>query len=78
VKDTFNDVPADVTESQKSCMAEKFFDFIANNEDILSAMVGDASKPPEKFKAEAVKVVKECVPAGASQDKLIAEVNKDS
>ncbi len=78
VKSSFNDMPAEVTEDQKSCMANKFFDFIANDDDTLSAIVSDASKPPAKFKSEGAKIVKECVPAGAAQDKLIAEITKDS
>lgn len=78
VKSSFDDMPAEVTEDQKSCMANKFFDFIASDDDTLSAIVSDASKPPAKFKSEGAKIVKECVPAGAAQDKLIAEITKDS
>ena len=78
VKSSFDDMPAEVTDDQKTCMANKFFDFISTDEETLAAMVGDSSKPPAKFKAEGAKIVKDCVPAGAAQDKLIAEISKDS
>jgi hypothetical protein len=78
IASSFTDMPADVTADQKSCMANKFFDFIASNDEIMSSIVADASKPPAAFKTEGAKIVKECVPAGASQDKLIAEIQKDS
>jgi hypothetical protein len=78
IASSFTDMPADVTADQKTCMANKFFDFIASNDEIMSSIVADASKPPAAFKTEGAKIVKECVPAGASQDKLIAEIQKDS
>jgi hypothetical protein len=76
IESSFTDIPADVTVDQKSCMANKFFDFIASNDEIMTSIVADASKPPAAFKTEGAKIVKECVPAGKSQDVLIAEMNK--
>jgi hypothetical protein len=74
VKDTFNDLPADVTEEQKSCVAGKLFDFIASDDEILNAMVADAAEPPESFRAEGIKIVTGCLPAGASRDKMIEQI----
>jgi hypothetical protein len=78
IASSFDEMPAEVTTDQKSCMANKFFDYIANNDEIMTSIVADASKPPAAFKSEGVKIVKECVPAGAAQDKLVAEMNKES
>jgi hypothetical protein len=77
ITETFTDIPADVTADQKSCLANKIFDFMATNDEVMTAMVNNASTMPAQLKTEGAKIIKDCVPPGASQDKLIAEMNKD-
>ena len=78
VTGAFKDVPADVDATKKSCIANKLLDFIASDETMLKAMVAGGKSVPEGFKTKGIDIVKECVPAGASRDKLIAEVQKAS
>lgn len=77
VTSSFSDMPAEVTADQKTCIADKFFDFIANDDETLQSMVSNSAQAPAKFKTEGVKIVKECVPGSAAQEKLIAEINKN-
>jgi hypothetical protein len=76
VKSTFNDIPGDVTDAQKSCLADGLFDLIGKDDSVIDAITANADKMPEGLKTKFEGTVKDCVPAGASRDALIKEMNK--
>jgi hypothetical protein len=76
VKSTFNDIPGDVTEAQKSCLAEGLFDLIGKDDSVIDAITANADAMPDGLKTKFEGTVKECVPAGASRDALIKEMQK--
>ncbi len=76
ISSAFTDMPADVTPDQKTCMANKFLDTIVADDEILAAVLAAQDKPPTAILAKFDPVVKDCVPAGATRDKLLAELRK--
>ena len=76
VKNTFNDIPGDVTAAQKSCLADGLFDLIGKDDSVIDAITANADKMPEGLKTKFEGTVKDCVPAGTSRDALIKEMNK--
>jgi hypothetical protein len=76
VKSTFNDIPGDVTDAQKSCLADGLFDLIGKDDSVIDAITANADKMPDGLKTKFEGTVKDCVPAGASRDALIKEMNK--
>ena len=76
ITSAFKDMPADVTSDQKTCMANKFLDTIVADDKILAAVLAAQDKPPAELLAKFDPVVKDCVPAGATRDKLLAELHK--
>ncbi len=76
VKSTFNDIPGDVTDKQKSCLTNGLFDLIGNDDSVIDAVTANADKMPDGLKKKFEGTVKDCVPAGASRDALIKEIGK--
>jgi hypothetical protein len=76
VKSTFNDIPGDVTDAQKACLANGLFDLIGKDDSVVDAITANADKMPDGLKTKFEGTVKDCVPAGASRDALIKEMNK--
>jgi hypothetical protein len=73
---TFDDPTIKATEAEKDCIVAGLFEAIASDETILAAMTGGAGSPPESFKKTGAELVKKCVPAGETRDKLIKSVNE--
>lgn len=73
--DTFDDPAIKVDDKQKDCIVDGLFEAIAANDEILAAMVS-SSEPPAAFKESGRSIVKKCVPAGASRDALIKDIDK--
>jgi hypothetical protein len=76
VKSTFKDIPGDVSEKQKSCLTNGLFDLIATDDSVIEAITANADNMPEGLKKKFEGTVKDCVPAGASRDALIKEIEK--
>jgi hypothetical protein len=76
VKSTFKDIPGDVSEKQKSCLADGLFDLIATDDSVIEAITANADNMPDGLKKKFEGTVKDCVPAGASRDALIKEIEK--
>jgi hypothetical protein len=76
VKSTFTDIPGDVTDKQKSCLANGLFDLIGKDDSVVDAITANADKMPENLKKAFEGKVKDCVPAGVSRDALIKEIDK--
>ena len=77
VKDTFKDLPAGVTDEQKSCLANKVFEIIASDDSVIDAMLKADAKMPEALKSKFTKVAEDCVPAGPARDALLKDLLKD-
>ena len=76
IKSAFADMPADVTATQKKCIADKFLDTILSDDAILDAMLANSANPPESIKAKFEPIVTDCVPAGATRDILLKDIRK--
>jgi hypothetical protein len=76
ITSAFSDMPTEVTPAQKTCMADKFLDTIVADDATLTALLAAQDKPPAELLAKFDPVVKDCVPAGATRDKLLAELRK--
>ena len=76
VKSTFNDIPGDVTEAQKKCLTNSLFDLISNDDSVIDAISANTDKMPPSLKTKFTETVKDCVPAGASRDALIKDIDK--
>ena len=77
VKETFKDLPAGVTDEQKSCLANKVFDIIASDDSVIDAMLKADAKMPAALKSKFTKVAEDCVPAGPARDALLKDLLKD-
>ena len=76
-KEAFASFPADVTDTQKSCLSEKALDIIANDDSVIDAMMQSSSKMPESLKSKLTTVTEDCLPAGAARDAVLEELLKD-
>lgn len=77
VKETFKDLPAGVTDEQKSCLANKVFDIIASDDSVIDAMLKADAKMPAELKSKFTKVAEDCVPVGPARDALLKDLLKD-
>jgi hypothetical protein len=76
VKSTFTDMPVEVTDTQKSCLANGLFDLIGKDDAVVDAISANADKMPPALKSKFIGKVEDCVPAGPTRDALIKDIDK--